>query len=425
MAFCSTAGCKNKPKHGESLCAKCKKQNGSTATNGDIDMDHVLINEVLWYADQHRHAASKESILKVLACNFSLDDLNDAKCLLLSKYGDQVNPERKKNRKCSQNRTEKMKVCEDIVDSLFDLDLADQINVTCVALDWKKTVKVSPEETPDLMLAEKVVEMEAKFKLFEDALSEMKARQLVLEEKSTPLMSEVVAGKPHSAITAPPTKQPVILPNSCQRPMSQNNVPSANRNVSSSENNVPENSASVTSSNSQAQGSISLPGGDFILPREQRRRQLRQSRQQLGGNNRANGQRQSGAHQSRRTVVGQSGQENGLRSTPAPSRDFFVYRVHKEDTTDVMKSFLQSKNVTVRDITLKSHSESKFNSYKLSVAVSDIDTVTNPEFWPSGICIRRWKGEQRRDDAHNIVNRLHDQVIQDNDGSENADSNTE
>ncbi len=117
-----------------------------------------------------------------------MDYMNTAKALLISKFGDHVTPEQMKNRKDSHNRTEKMKVCEDILDALFDID--EHIDITCVLLKWRKTIKVAPEEVPDLMLAEKLIEMESRFKLFEGALSELMTNQMVLEEQQCkPLMS--------------------------------------------------------------------------------------------------------------------------------------------------------------------------------------------------------------------------------------------
>ena len=80
----------------------------------------------------------------------------------------------------------------------------------------------------------------------------------------------------------------------------------------------------------------------------------------------------------------------GLRSAPAPNRDFFVYRVHKDDGLDKIKIFLQSKRIKYRNVELTSHASSKFNSFKVAVDVNDTKTITDPNFWEKGICIRRW-----------------------------------
>ncbi len=54
MSVCITVGCKNKPKLNGNLCAKCRKNSASAE---EVNYDNLIINEVLWYADQHRHAA--------------------------------------------------------------------------------------------------------------------------------------------------------------------------------------------------------------------------------------------------------------------------------------------------------------------------------------------------------------------------------
>ena len=171
---------------------KVTPQNGNYE---DTAMDNVLISEVLMYADQHRHTSPKDAIIKVLASHFADEPINVAKAMLISKYGDLVDPERRKNRKDSHNRTEKMKVCEDIIDTLFDLD--DQVDVVCVAREWKRLPKCAPEEVSDLSIAEMVAQHSAKFKVYDEAISEMKAQLLqLLDQRPTltqPLMSEVVA----------------------------------------------------------------------------------------------------------------------------------------------------------------------------------------------------------------------------------------
>ncbi len=106
----------------------------------------------------------------------------------VDKYGDIVNPERRKNRKDSQNRSEKVKVIEDILD-----DIDGQVNVMFTANDWKSLPKCSPEEVLDLSVAERV----SKFKSSDDTLSTIQAQLLLLldneSQRTKPLMSEVVA----------------------------------------------------------------------------------------------------------------------------------------------------------------------------------------------------------------------------------------
>ena len=91
----------------------------------------MLVNETLMYIDQHRHRASKDSIIQVTSTYYSQEELNKAKDKLIGAHGDHINAERKKARKDSQNRTEKMKVSEDIIDALFDVE--HLAHLMCVA----------------------------------------------------------------------------------------------------------------------------------------------------------------------------------------------------------------------------------------------------------------------------------------------------
>ena len=97
----------------------------------------------------------------------------------------------------------------------------------------------------------------------------------------------------------------------------------------------------------------------------------------------------------RRPIIGQAEVDNGLRATPMPSRDFFVYRVHKDDGTAVMSDYLKKKNVIVRDITKMNHDAAKLNSFKTTVSLGDAGKVADAQFWPQGIYFRRWRDSRQ------------------------------
>ncbi len=96
MAVCMTVGCKGKPKQNETLCGKCKKNSASNEDNGHSDQlvqPSMVVNEVLMYAEYHRYTSARDNIARVLACHFTIEDLNMAKGVLMDKYGDIVNAE--------------------------------------------------------------------------------------------------------------------------------------------------------------------------------------------------------------------------------------------------------------------------------------------------------------------------------------------
>ena len=39
----------------------------------------------------------------------------------------------------------------------------------------------------------------------------------------------------------------------------------------------------------------------------------------------------------------------------------------------------------------KNNPDSKFNSFKVSVNVVDAEKFNNPDVWPVGVCVRRWR----------------------------------
>ena len=135
------------------------------------------------YANEHRHSSTKENLVKVLSVSFALEEVVKAKDKLISELDELISSERKQNRKDSPNRSEKIKVCEDIIDALSDIDENGVLDLVCAAVKWAKVPKVAPESISDLSVAEKLVQLEAKFKIFELSLSEIKAHQLEMEEK--------------------------------------------------------------------------------------------------------------------------------------------------------------------------------------------------------------------------------------------------
>ncbi len=204
----------------------------------------------------------------------------------------------KKNGKDAHNRTMKMKVSDDILEALFCS--SKHIDITCVSLKWKKTIKVAPEEVPDLVLIEKVVEMESKFKLFEEDLSELRVRQVMKEEQhGKPLMSEVVTGEAKAPRQVIPDREPIHV---------QSQTDGRGFRLS-------QTSSPAVRQQSNNDG--------FIFPAYNRRRLVRQAHQEKRGQDYQPELQQKVQSSGRRhCIIGQANENNGLHATPMPSRDF-------------------------------------------------------------------------------------------------------
>ncbi len=90
-----------------------------------------------------------------------------------------------------------------------------------------------------------------------------------------------------------------------------------------------------------------------------------------------------------KAIVG-TGQSSDVRGAPEPNRDIFVFRIDPEINTDNIKTYMNKKGTEVREITLMSKDGSKFHSFKVSIKLSDLNTVMNSEYWPAGVNVRRF-----------------------------------
>ena len=81
---------------------------------------------------------------------------------------------------------------------------------------------------------------------------------------------------------------------------------------------------------------------------------------------------------------------SGLRATPYPVRDLFVYRVNSDDTTDVLRGYLRSHGIVPIAVVSKNQQGSKFNSFKVTV-IANAEKIMEPSTWQCGVCVRRWR----------------------------------
>jgi hypothetical protein len=88
-------------------------------------------------------------------------------------------------------------------------------------------------------------------------------------------------------------------------------------------------------------------------------------------------------------IVG-TGRSNKIRGAPEPSRDLFVYRVQDGNSSEDIKGYINDNHVDVRDIEQTSKEGSKFLSFKVTIRASDMQKVLQPDFWPCGVCVRRF-----------------------------------
>ena len=78
---------------------------------------------------------------------------------------------------------------------------------------------------------------------------------------------------------------------------------------------------------------------------------------------------------------------SNVKGAPSPSRTMFIYRVDNDTRDDDMRAWISDYNVNIIHFKRLSHVDSKYNSHKLDVSVSDYISLYAPNQWSTGICI--------------------------------------
>jgi hypothetical protein len=105
-----------------------------------------------------------------------------------------------------------------------------------------------------------------------------------------------------------------------------------------------------------------------------------------------------------------SGEGNFFRGAPEPSRDLFLYRVSKEEDSEIITKYNGQNNVIPRAVVMVSNEEAKFNSFKLQVKSSDVSRILREDLWPEGVCIRRYYNWNKNKNMNNDI------TVQENNG---------
>jgi hypothetical protein len=394
MAGKTCTQCSKKSKNNSDICDPCLKKNLEAMQNEK----KTLVNEVLMYVNFHRGSSTKDSVVAALVGCCDDVALNTARDLLYEKYGSVGLFEDYKKRVNSPNRTEKMALAEDIFVCLTILE-DNGVLVQCTAEDWEKLPKVHPAKLSDIALADQVAELSEKFRIMQNNLADVQTDVMMNKEKIKDIendsathgkvLQEVVTkGKEAERLNAKD------WPNIKHQSQSQPGGTSSRLAGDASAVSV------VTPGQQGVHGATGGSGGHgvnegFQRPKEQARRDRKQAHK---NDRRVNNDGESENKQSRKNtgIVGQA-DNSTLRAAPMPSRDVFISRVHKLDGVTELENFIKSKGITPRQLTLACHEDAKFNSFKLSVSVEDVQKVMDPSIWAKGVKLRRWFDNRNKD----------------------------
>ena len=120
-----------------------------------------VIDNVRMSANHHRNWSTKDLLVRTISGFYSNDEINYAQTLIYERFSALNSLQNEHHRRGSQNRSERMAICSDIIDDLFKLE-DNYINITCCAVNWMRIPKIAPEEIINISIADKLAEMEAK-----------------------------------------------------------------------------------------------------------------------------------------------------------------------------------------------------------------------------------------------------------------------
>jgi hypothetical protein len=337
------------------LCHSCEEirfpsRNSDRDSRSKPDMTPV-IQPVLMYIAMSMMTSTCESIKKAVLGFFTLPQIVEAKNCLWS-LGDTEVLGSKTSRRDSNIRSEAEAHVVDILNGLYKLDKADKMPL--FSIDYismsKNCIPLSkPMELNDIMVCERLNSLEGKFKMMQNNFD-----TLILENQK--IRQSIDKHPSYASILANSTMETI--------PKRSNEGPK-----------VHNSPAGVSSTNEGIEkcSNVSDKNTDFVVPSYHKKKSARV-----------------------KPVIGKSQKNELLKGAPEPSRDLFIFRTDKSTTEESLKEFVRSIGYEVRNIVVLSHKDSVFKSFKLTVPLSQVNEILNPDLWPEGVGIRHFRKHREK-----------------------------
>ena len=334
----------------------------------------VIIDPLLTYVRSSMDRATNDSILKARRDFYSTAEVKRAKDLLWKVCDDKIIGPLTNRRLTDKN-------LDDVVEAMNKLDGAQQTPEFAVDSEGLKRIPTaSPEELYHISIAERVSKVEAKLERMDDIEYRLHETENRLQEAEKllckPLQPSYAATVASSATVKPDAAQTskslqVRLPNVSKNTATKLGVGKYGA--------LSDSQLSIVSAVSNAsKPSCADEGFQFTT---YHKRALRKK----------------AASSSQNRVTGTAASSK-LKGAPEPSRDMFVYRVVKNTSVESLTEYIAEKGIIARDVTKVSNAEAKFDSFRVEIQISDVYTMMTPEFWPNGICVRRFYPRKNDDE---------------------------
>ncbi len=363
-----------------------------------VPAEDVIIDPVLSYIVFSSKCSTNDNLLKTVVGHFSNEQVLTAKYTLWNNAPSEVIGDLIRRRDSSL-RSLQFANCLDVIQAVRKLDDKECMpHIVLDANDIKFLPRFKPEEIDDASIAIRMSKLEDTIADIHKAIKEIKSPPV---EPRAPYSS--VVSKPQNTVAPPRLYQPLILQVSTERHEDASIV-------NTGQNSRPpvDTRAGSRPENNPLRGRSGGRSTAFPIPRVNRIDDFRGSRASVNdlasdaGSFQYQYQERRRQRKQRNAVTGANATTCGnFRGAPEPVRDLFVYRVEQTTTLDDIKQYLTDHDIVYTNITRVSHSESKFQSFKLTVPKSRFKDLLNEDSWPTGVYVREFKQPRRQyDESH-------------------------
>ena len=333
--------------------------------------EKLYINEVLCYVSKYFHSSTKEQLCKTIERFYITDELIKAKKILYEIY-----PSLGKfpQRKTSTVRSENSAHSEDIVQAIINLD-GEKKECKFGAVNLDRIPRCSPNETELFAVAEKLSVLETKLNMLEFSVCENKneCSQAINDVNNKVENSYSKLENRIDTITKSQSTYADMVKNSNKEDQKMRNN-TFNGRVDK----IQRRPINTESQNEMNHTVLHATGNSEI------------SRSVSESNHVNIGKSNLSVRKKPKLIIRGSGNNDTLKGAPPPKRDFFVYRVDSNVTSIDLESFLNDNSIKFNNVDKVSKSESKFNSFRLTVPYTEQDKILNDSFWPSGVLVRKF-----------------------------------
>ena len=362
----------------------------------------IHINELLCYAIHHINNGTKENICKVINHFYTCEEICEAKKQLWSVEGTQsLGPieERKKSVRRSASEAN----VDDILDALIKLDSEDCIPCFA-AINVERLPQWQPEQLNIISIIDRLTNLEKELKDHD--------KLLILQSEIIDDMKKDIKDTKQSNPIVEVVKEHLI------NSKTVDNVINSEAESLSHQSEMNLNDEEGNSSEKEDINDVRTHEficGDIVLKNKEStpmpvKDKIKNFEREIDKHTPRNEYTNNSSNQ----LVDKEGyilQESKsdkkrrlenisvpLRGAPPPMTSVFVGRLIEGDEKSIFRH-LKNRNIKVQDISLISHKNSRYRSFKVSLYKNQLDDILNEKNWPQGILVKPWKDLRRH---HNM-----------------------